>query len=810
MKKFISLLLAICMVTSLIFVLPITATGTSISSGGSSSVGNSGSGVVGPVASATPVNITDFSYDDKGNVGFVASDIPDDATVYVGAFDVNNRLLELQELLLYNKADYAEFSTENVAEYRAFVWQNMKPLCESVVAIQVPLVNKTISILLSDVIDFTGDRFRYYDGDNISSIYLASNTDITFTYNGITIDQYDNSSDLKNDFEDCFNIDTDIAYSGQVKLVDDGTANGYSTINLEVAVSAVVDEVFGTRVEFKEPVRTTDGKAIRRLDFDPDDPEIVIEITKNGEEIDYTQLAEWDVLTILANDITEDYFVEVVDNKIEGMIEAREWSDASYDGYRYKIGNKWYDIAYYAYGGEELNISAEGIFYIDRYGKIAAFKKSEKNNSGIKYAYIMNAAVTCDEWNNYSIMVRLLDESGEVYEKYLDPTLYIENIDTNLQDAIEGDGVSFLDEEIDGISYTNAKIKMETFASFEDIRIENLTDALINKFVTYTLLDDNIKTITFPMNEPNEEVYMVNMVAAGAAEYDERYMEIRIGSKRYDVSDETLVFYINSEDGSVIEDGAIASEDLSMVSKTTTMVAGSYNYVEVYDLENDRPKVLVVYDDSIKVSPYSNIAVIEAVDSTSVTYWMNGEKAIAYSDYTDMFNVGDIWKLSLDGTTIVAARRIASYNRDITEAGEDGGAVFDQATGSEDIIWGPVTDSSGTNNRFSFAAENNFDDIQSIAARRANVYIVESVKGDLQILVGTADDAEYDQDLIDAAMSDYIQIVDRATGDILVEAGEAPLGMMDYIYAVSYDNEVQDVVIYKAADFGRWRAEEVW
>ena len=117
MKKSVSLFLIICMMLSLMIALPITATGT-ISSGDGSSSGGGSAGVFGPIVSDAPVNITEFSYDDKGNVGFVASNVPDDATVYAGAFDENNRLLELQELSLYNGSTYAKFSADNVDEYR--------------------------------------------------------------------------------------------------------------------------------------------------------------------------------------------------------------------------------------------------------------------------------------------------------------------------------------------------------------------------------------------------------------------------------------------------------------------------------------------------------------------------------------------------------------------------------------------------------------------------------------------------------------------------------------------------------------------
>ena len=804
MKKPISLLLVFCMVTTMIFVMPVSVAGATTSGDGT------GSGVAGPVVSATPVSITEFSYDDRGNVGFVGTNIPDDANVYVGAFDENNRLLELKELSLYNKRAYDKFSIENANEYRAYVWKNIKPLCRSVVATKVPLVHKTISIPLSDLSDFDGETVEYYRGDKVDRVKLASSGEIKFTYNGVLVGQYDDSGDLIYAFESCFDIYDDITYSGELKLVDDGTTNGYSIIDLEVAVSVVIDKVFGDRVTFKNGATTTDGKTIDSLNFNSDDPEVFIELTRNGEEYDYTQLAEWDVLTILANDMTEEYFVEVVDNKIEGKIDAVESSESSDNGKRYKIGDKWYDVSSTRYEEYTLKISVEGTFYIDRYGKIVAYKRIEDGNNITKYGYIINVAGTCDEWENYSIMVKLLDESGEIVDAYFDSAVRIENVDENFQDVLAGEGVSFLEDDTGGYSYTSAMIRMREFAASYDPRIDILADLLVNRFVTYKLLDNNIKIITFPMNGPNEEIYMLNRVAAGEASYDEEYEGITIENKIYDVSDETIVFYINAEGGSVIEDGAIASEDLSMVTASTTLVKGNYNYVEVYDFESYYYKVIVVYDESIKVSPYSNAAVIESVDDTSVVYWMDGVKATAYSDCTDMFNVGDIWKFNLDGTSILAARHIASYSRDYTLPGEEGSPVFSHTPGEEEVCWGPVTEVSSSTNKFEFAPENNFLKIDVIRVLRGNIYVVELVDGAVQVRVGTANDGRNDSELIEAAMYGDIKIVAWPTREPLVEEGEAPLGMLNYIYGVSYNNEAQDVIIYKAADFGRWRAEVVY
>ncbi len=684
--------------------------------------------------------------------------------------------------------------------------------------------NKTMSISLSDVISFDGSELKYYEGDDDDDVKLASDAEyITLSYNGITIGNYDDEEKLADAFNDLINP----LYSGQVTLVDNGSARGYSIVALEVAVSAVVDEVKGETVMFKEPVRTADGKNISKLDFDEDETDTLIKLTKNGAAFDYAQLVEWDVISILANDKKEYYIADVIDGgKITGAVEERSASDTSAGGYEYKINGQYYDVALNAYGEGSLKPSSEGTFYIDSYGKIVAFDKTS-TSAGIssdKYAYIMNASVTTDEWGNNSIRVQWLDKSGEIGDTYLASKVVIENIDAELAEAIEGDGVKFETQDTNRIEYVEATITMETFATPEDTRIDDLRDALVNKFVTYSLSANNLKTITFAMNEDDDEdVDLINLSAAGAAEYDEDDNELSIGTAGYEIADDTIVFYVDAEDGDVV-DGAIASKYLSNVATGATFATGNYAYVEVYDVDNETPAVIVVYDESGKVSPNTNIAVIEAVgDATvdgesvkSITYWMNGAKATAYSDPTadvaDDFDItkaqkGDLWKLVVNGTTVTAARRIASYSRALDKADEAGAANFDIVGGSETIAWGPVTDYS--NGKIRYAVENDFANDEGIKAGDANIYVVEYVRGKLVVSVGTVLDAEYDDELVKAAEAINIQILDKATDDVIVEAGEDALGMMDYIFAVSYDKDVQDVVIYKAGSFDKWYTEVV-
>ena len=65
--------------------------------------------------------------------------------------------------------------------------------------------------------------------------------------------------------------------------------------------------------------------------------------------------------------------------------------------------------------------------------------------------------------------------------------------------------------------------------------------------------------------------------------------------------------------------------------------------------------------------------------------------------------------------------------------------------------------------------------------------------------MGVVSDLSFDEALLTDGMTVY---TDRTNSTVLCET--PAYGMLDYVYVRKYDNKVEDVVIYKSFDYGRY------
>ena len=673
--------------------------------------------------------------------------------------------------------------------------------------------NKTITVSLDNYSSFDGAYFKYYkDSSARTTTDVKVDPSMDVLYNGVAY------SDALADVRDLLNAKT---WSGQITLIDNGRGKNYNVMSVEIAAAAVVDEVNANgKVVFKNAPVGKDGKKIELI-FDEDIDDQIIELTKNGEAFDYAQLTEWDVLSVLANDKNDFYVAEVIDGgKISSKITEVGSSDSSADGSEYKIDGQFYDIAENAEINGRLSADASGVFYIDKYGKIVAYDKNGATTGSDAYAYILNTVATADDFGKQNIRVQYLDKSGAVGDVYFASTVTIENAGATLAAAT-------------GIDAVKGTVKVENLTAD---KTEAIADAMKNKLVTYALSGNYIKTITFAQNDPDDG--SLCLVKDGAASYDEDNQRIAVGGKKYDIDDSTIVFFINGASGAKVYNTVTntldgdASKTASKVG-TVAALADDYDFAQVYDYD-ETVGALVLFNTSGGISGSSNVAIIDSVgeatvDGTkvaSVTYWMNGVKATAYTDVdysADTYDIadanqGDAWKLAVSGSTITEARRIAGYDRDTTEAGEAGDIDLTMTvSGKESYEYGPVVGYTSVGKKIQYApvsvssydfADGNSESIK--VAEGVNVYVVDPARRSGNVYVGSAADVSYDKQLVEKANATNMKVVERTTAaKELVPVSEAPLGMMDFVLAISYDDDVQDVVIYKAMDFGKYNVVTV-
>jgi hypothetical protein len=698
--------------------------------------------------------------------------------------------------------------------------------------------NKVASFTLDQFASATDKKIEYYKNDNdnnttsltLSSDILSSKAKNTgIIYNGVA---YNGTNTTISSILTELKVTKDTVYSGKVTLIDNDTTNGYDVISIEVGAPAVVDEVKNSgKVAFKEVPKNSIGNKIE-LTFDEDENDTIIKLTKDGKKIDYTDLKEWDVLSILFNnDATKYYDVRVVDgNKVDGAISSRKASTTSADGFEYTIAGNSYDVAANCYDAKAVNkgwtVGTAGMFYVDEYGKIVAFDKNGSttmSSTSGNYAYVLYAVATEDDFQNKTVRVQVLDKDGKVYTADI-----------------------------------ASKVRLENYGSEDKTYdVKDVSDALatkmMNQLITYEANSSGeIKTVTFPTIKGDDSSF--DRAAYGDASYDEDDRTIKdIGS--FDVNDDTVVFFVKADGTSKLTglgDTNKASKSASKVGTVASIADGTYK-MAVYDEDNGIAGAIVLFNTTGGISASSNIAVIDSVgeatvdsnDVLLVKYFMNGEAKESYTDedldssiITKNTARGTVYKFSLsgDGSTITDAEQLATLSRENDANKGLAFKVFDKTKFDTDVdggvksvdtkevmYAGPVYDYSSSSKRIRIATEKtvastkgfDFTNTVSIKASNANVYVIDPNKKNNKLYVGDASDVDYDDELTTRAnnvLADWKDSDGKAITKTTITVDGTPavvsdaqqgLGLMDYAFAVEYDGDILDVVIYKAYDF-KW------
>ena len=668
------------------------------------------------------------------------------------------------------------------------------------------------------------DAFKaYVDGGAAADTiqYYKNATDRTATEVKLTVAPKVILNGVATDF-DVFTALADKTWSGEIVLLDNGSTTNYDIIFVNVNTPVVVDEVSANgKVTIKnDDAKTIDNERIS-LYFDEEDTTQIINLTKDGVAIDFTELAEWDVISVLANSKNAYIEAEVISSgKIEGSVSAKTPITT---GYAYTIAGDNYQVAKYAYECGSLQPGSAGIFYIDAFGKIVAYDKTGSAAASDAYAYILNATRTQDDWGNDNVRVQVLDKSGNVYDAYFASKVKIEYAPADVTDAQAG---------------------MDTSKTWdiEALNTELFATALKNKFVTYEANSNGeIKTVTF--EQGNEDVSSLYFTKAGEnAEYDLDNATIKVGGKKYDVDEDTVVFYITNAsnnvytmttyngDGTVNVPGAItgaASKTSSRVDTIASLADDTFDYARIYDAQDGVASAIVVFNTKGGISGSSNLAVIDSIGQAivgeetvmAVTFFKGGEKFTAYTDvdYVDSANLasaeaGDLFKLALsaDGTTITDAAAYGTFTAGSSTVATTGPSLSGAVnSGKEATYFGPVMDyvSGSKTIRIALPAISgyNFTDYNSIKAANANVYVYDPLKTTNKISVGVPSDVNYDKQLVEHANSSTMVVKTKTA--TLAGAGTDALGMMDFVVAYEYDGDIIDVVIYRPYDFGKYFVE---
>lgn len=750
----------------------------------------------------------------------------------------NNAKVEFDFTDYKNTDDYSNYEVKDVdsgtvisnstdvydligMDVNAYVRETNRSNEYEIISIAASNKNKTKEFTL-DLYDVLSNStnvkfFKNKDARTSDTIKLAANVpvllnNVYYNYSGDMTEVF--GGDYANNSSSNALVEKNSPWSGKVTFIDNGGTSDYDVVKIEVGAPAVIDDVSAKgKVSFKNTV-TTVAKDKVSLDFDDTDETQIVNLTKDGKAIEWSELKEWDVLSILYNAETEGYYdVRVVgSNAIDGSIASKASADSSADGYKYVIAGNTYEVAKNAYGTKNGGWApgTSGMFYIDEYGKIIAYDKNGSttaSTSNGNYAYVLNATATQDEWEKNNIRVQILDKDGKVYDAYLASNVKFENAAS----------VGITTAQLGKDPADDPQVKVEDIKNSDAVAA-----AMVNQLITYDANSSGeVKTVTF-FQSSDEDDNTLYLAQKGTLTYDETDKELG----KYAIDEDTVVFFVTNEAKNVAFGGSnLASKTASKVGNVSNIAEGDWN-VAVYDTDNDVPGAVVFFNTTGGISPSSNIAVIDSigtasVDSTevtSVTYFMNGEKKTSYADADlqtadlDDANQGSIYKfaLSSDGSTINDFEVIAKFTNRKKDAKAEPTftttRTINVENGSkETLYYGPVYDFTSTNNRFKVGTKKSgaaysFDtaDLVDFKAKAANVYVFDPVRGNNKVYVGDASDVDFDTKMVDATGK-----ITTKEGTTLADNGAEALGLLDFVAAYEYDGDVLDVVIYKAYDFGR-------
>lgn len=193
--------------------------------------------------------------------------------------------------------------------------------------------------------------------------------------------------------------------TGEIKLVDTDGDKKAELVFIESSEIYVVKSVAPAARSIKD--KYDKGT----LTLDPKDSEIVVKVTKDGEEISFADIAVNNVCRVTKSEDGKLVLIDVSSKKIKGRVEEKGTDSLTVDGETYKIvkSNK----SHFDY----LNIGDKSIFYLASSGRIAGYGTA--TSADTKYGYLIIGSVDMkglSAGKNANLRIFTLDGNVEQYK----------------------------------------------------------------------------------------------------------------------------------------------------------------------------------------------------------------------------------------------------------------------------------------------------------------------------------------------------------------------------------------------------------
>lgn len=678
--------------------------------------------------------------------------------------------------------------------------------------------NTTINYLKNPT-DRTAAKLRVQSGKS-DEVFLV--------YNGVSVGITNLETYFTNTSGGSY-VSPDSKVGGKVTMLDTDSTTGYDVIMIEIAATAVVDKISGNTVRFKANAGNVNkyNNRVNNIQFDEDATDFICTITKDGKAIEYTELKEWDVLSIVTNnDVENVYDVRVVSNQLDGKINSTKPSKTSATEVSLRIDGKDYDVAEGYYANGTMKAGAVGMFYIDEYGKIAAYDKNGSSqaatNVADNYGYVLDARDSEDEFENQSVRLKLLTNKKGVVELLLANSVTVTEGDEDKSIRIDGTTIKYDDKVI---------------------KATELAKMFKNQLIRFGVSsnDSKINSVEFAVTNPDNDTDFTLAGYAPNASYDESTQRLNAGG-RFDIDETTTVFYITNADanlslatpsGGKLNVTGTADADSSSIATGADLAEGDDFACAVYDEDETTgiAKVVVVFNQDGMVSPSTSMAVIDSISRSvdeysdyiyTIEYYQDGEKKTAnttsdvYDDRNENglidANRGDIFKFAYDeagvikkaqknvifgGSDNLRTELAASANGNAFDAGLPTISYMAKDSGMQTYYAGSVVGFKSSTNSLTLRLANGTE--ESFKVNNTGVYVYDPELRDTRRLsVGDTSFFDVDEDLVDAN-----GVVYERTGSgaqILVKDTPA-LGMLGYAIVRVYDGDAVEVLYVAPYDY---------
>ncbi len=575
----------------------------------------------------------------------------------------------------------------------------------------------------------------------------------------------------------------------------DNDGNGYFDYIFveEISDEYVVDSITAKSYKIKDAISN------RNVVLDPTDEEAYVNFFKDGVQVEFSDIAEGDVLSVSANSEGNITTVYLSSDKVEGYV-----ATANATKNKYKIGETVY--AKSASNDDSLTRGMEGTFYLNYNGRIA-YAAAEKSADG-SYGFILTAGYDSDFADGVTYTIRFMNDKGEwvdadIYEKlavcdsegnqiekYKNIDEFVANIETDTEGWVEIDGEELV-----------------------------LAGALTQRVFKYTLNSDGqITKILLPVDGLVEDEFSYDDFSG--AEYNagsNRFSDI---PRRLGVDEATVVFTIDADDVVTNAEtdpvetrpGTIADVDrkteVSLASYTMFKDEQSYDGY-AYDLD-EAYKCMVITNAGNSIDDEAALLVIDTAELVSdgdeefyvINGYMGGEavelEAIEDLDVNglgsgvelDEIASGSVAEIATDAAGKVEIINVVFEADDadyVLGAGATAAAFGDDE--GVDYFFGAIgAKAYGKAQMIELYDELTFDGDGELTAE-ADASIITAGSGMVgNIYVVTTTAGGNTKIAVDTSIADYTGSIDDTTED----------GDKVYVaFAKTYDGDTIDIVVYR-------------